>query len=463
MEKQALIITGLEPHRVYQRQADDTANLTFRVVIPEGLQGRLEIRRSGSAWTAVEQGQDGGLEVTLSSVPVGKHTIHARLVAEQAVVLAEGQIGPVFVGDLWILAGQSNMEGCGRLIDVDTPCEGVSCFYLGDRWAMAEEPLCWLAESNDPVHWMGFPEGMEMTEERRGQYIAAARRDRVQGAGLGLSFGKKLLQHTGIPVGLLMTAHGGTSMDQWDAALAGEGGRSLYGAMLRVIHAAGGKVKGCLWYQGESDTVDMPTAEQYYDKTLKWVERLRQDLNDPELPFIYAQISVVMGWPAEEPWNRVQDDQLRLENVLGRAEMVPTIDAVLADVIHPDAGSLRDIGERMAAAALRLVHGAAADSSGPRLQKAVWNETRTELTLQLSGCNGKLRAVDRVFSLTLMQESERLPLTAHLGADGVSIVVKPEQPAPLDVQLWHGRGLNPTVNIRDEKGIPLPVFGPLEV
>ena len=30
-------------------------------------------------------------------------------------------VGPVFVGDLWVLAGQSNMEGVGDLVDVTPP------------------------------------------------------------------------------------------------------------------------------------------------------------------------------------------------------------------------------------------------------------------------------------------------------------------------------------------------------
>ena len=38
----------------------------------------------------------------------------------------------------------------------------------------------------------------------------------------------------------------------------GQGGDSLYGGMLRRFELAGGRVKGVLWYQGESDA--NPTA-----------------------------------------------------------------------------------------------------------------------------------------------------------------------------------------------------------
>ena len=58
----------------------------------------------------------------------------------------------VLVGDLWILAGQSNMEGVGDLVDVETPHPLVHSFQSRERWAPAEEPLHWLGESPRPVH-----------------------------------------------------------------------------------------------------------------------------------------------------------------------------------------------------------------------------------------------------------------------------------------------------------------------
>ena len=61
-------------------------------------------------------------------------------------------VGPVFVGDLWVLAGQSNMEGVGDLIDVTPPNPRVMLLGMDGKWAQAEEPLHWLVDSPDPVH-----------------------------------------------------------------------------------------------------------------------------------------------------------------------------------------------------------------------------------------------------------------------------------------------------------------------
>jgi len=461
-----LQLSGPTAHRVYQRDDKDTADIPFGVALPSEARGRVEARTVPGAWTTVGWASEGDFSAVLLAVPVGEHTVQVRCVSQgDGKVLAEGEAGPVFVGDLWVLGGQSNMEGCGRLIEIEEPQSGVSCFYMGDRWDLAQEPLCWLIESSDPVHWRNLPylpQGTEITDENRQAFREAYRQDRVQGTGLGIPFGKMLLRHTGIPVGLLMVAHGGTSMNQWDSKLASEGSRSLYGAMLRIIQAAGGKVKGFLWYQGESDAEEAE-SKVYYDRMIRWVASLRRDLGDSELPFIYAQLSVVFNGPPEGPWNRVQDDQLRLESALGRAEMVPTIDTVLADWIHPDSRSLRDIGHRMAWAALRLVHGREPVQSGPRLVASHWNEDRTRLTLDLTGINGRLRPVERVFSFQIASGENRLPLTGYLDDSGLRVILRLEGPAPEDCRLWHGRGLNPTVNVRDEQGIPLPVFGPVEV
>ena len=64
-----------------------------------------------------------------------------------------------------------------------------------------------------------------------------------------------MVESTGVPIGLVACAHGGTSMEQWNPSKKEQGGHSLYGSMLRQVKEAGGKVKGVLWYQGESDAL----------------------------------------------------------------------------------------------------------------------------------------------------------------------------------------------------------------
>lgn len=459
-----IVIEEPVPHRIFQRNSDDRADISFSLVVMEAFQGKVEIRISDSSWQTVGRVNQSleRFKDKIESVAVGQHFVEARIIHEQTgEVLEETRIDPIFVGDLWLLAGQSNMEGCGKLIDCEQPQSGVSCFYFGDRWDIAVDPLSWQLESDDPVHWGD-------TADRQ-KAIRDHREHRVNGSGLGLAFGKHLLRETGVPIGLIMVAHGGTSMTQWDPGLADQGGRSLYGSMLRIIQVVGGKVKGCLWYQGESDATSADSPH-YFERFRNFVQSLRLDAMDSALPFIYAQLAPVFitlgtlpDWPEESQWNKIQHEQLRMESELERIRLVPAIDAKLDDFIHVSTESLREIGRRMAWAAMEIAYGRPMVRSGPRLLGTSWNRARTELLLDLAGVNGALRPVDKVFGFRLTSEGAPVPFEACVSDDRSQIVLRFRAPAPENCELCHGSGLNPVINARDELGIPLVVFGPILV
>ncbi|REE68109.1 sialate O-acetylesterase [Paenibacillus taihuensis] len=458
------------PHQVFQREELDEAVIPIKLVLtgvlPASSSSRVEGRIVGTssvgAWKPLGPIEGDSFSGSLTNVPVGEHLVEVRIVSwTDDAELARCYVTPVFVGDLWILAGQSNMDGVGKLGQIQLPETGISCFYLGDRWEIATDPLCWLLESVDPIN-------REVPEAELSQAILEQRQFRQHGAGLGIPFAKEVRKHVNVPIGLIVCSHSGTSMAHWDYRLADKGGRSFYGAMLRRVNKLGGKVKGCLWYQGESDT-NAETAPQYYETMVAWVAALRKDLNDPQLPFIFAQLSVFYvlepdaRWPDSALWNRVQADQLALEHALPFTAMVPTIDAGLADIIHLDTESLQQVGQRMAWQALRIAYGNPIAESGPRPDVIRWNEERTELTIALTGINGRLTEVGRVCGFRVEKENQRLPLTAELTEERRRIRLRFEQSVPADSWLSHGAGFNPVVNVKDEFGIPLVVFGPVPV
>jgi len=120
----------------------------------------------------------------------------------------------ILVGDLWVLAGQSNMEGVGDLVDVEPPNELVHNFDMADRWMVAEEPLHTLVSATDRVHWR--LNDQKQPERYEGDKLRKFTAERKKGAGMGLPFAVEMVKRTGVPIGLLSCAHGGTSMDQWD-------------------------------------------------------------------------------------------------------------------------------------------------------------------------------------------------------------------------------------------------------
>ncbi|MBM7566194.1 sialate O-acetylesterase [Paenibacillus sacheonensis] len=461
------------PHQVVQRDERNEAVIPIKLelagVLPAGSELCAEARFNGTnsvgPWTPLGPAENHAITGVLANVPVGEHSVEIRIRSGTADSddsrTAFGSVSPVFAGDLWILAGQSNMDGVGKLGEIQQPEAGISCFYLGDRWDVATDPLCWLLESVDPVN-------REVSDAELAQAIVEQRQFRQHGAGLGIPFAKEVRQQVQVPIGLIVCSHSGTSMAHWDYRLADKGGDSFYGAMLRRINKLGGKVKGVLWYQGESDTGTV-TAPLYYDAMVSWVAALRQDLNDPLLPFIYAQLSVFhvlepdTRWPDPALWNRVQDDQLALEQAIAHSAMVPTIDAGLADIIHLDTESLRIVGRRMAWQALRIAYGMQVAEKGPRPAGFRWNEARTELTIDLSGINGRLQEIGPLCGFRVEREKRRIPFAAELTEDRQGIHLRFEQSVPADCQLSHGAGFNPVVNAKDAMGIPLAVFGPVSI
>ena len=135
---------------------------------------------------------------------------------------------------------------------------------------------------------------------------------------------------------------------------------SLYNAMVAPFTKM--PLKGILWYQGESNSGN-PDSYEAYMKNL--ISGLRQVFNNPEMPFIYAQLPNFMDVsyvPIESDWAKLRDAQLKsLSNP--NTAMTVNIDLGEWNDIHPD--NKKDVGERMALAALKIAYNDDIVYSGP--------------------------------------------------------------------------------------------------
>ncbi|WP_406698860.1 sialate O-acetylesterase [Singulisphaera sp. Ch08] len=390
-------------------------------------------------------------------------------------------IGPIFVGDLWVLAGQSNMQGVGNLTDVTPPSDRVLALGMNGKWAKAEEPLHWLVDSPDPVH-SGNPDD-RMARSK------AERRDRTKGAGLGLPFGVALTAATNVPVGLVVCAHGGTSMEQWDPAKKGEGGKSLYGSMLRQIKLAGGKVRGILWYQGESDAMQ-PAAAKFAENFTNFIGAVRADLEQPELPFYYVQIGRYISSADPQGWNVVRDAQRLIPDRVSGTAVVTAIDLELDDLIHVGTPGLKRLGGRLARIAQRELFGQIGAST-PTLDR-VSKRANNTLVLKFKGVNravgspraagpqrnGReaspthsatapidgLRPARHIGGFSIRKDDgTEIPLIfdAAVGPLKDSVILQLSGAIPEGAKLWYGYGLDPYCNLVDALDMAVPAFGPI--
>jgi hypothetical protein len=219
---------------------------------------------------------------------------------------------------IFLLIGQSNMAGRGRLDEVP-PLRHPDVFMFRDgRWFAAEEPL----HTDKP---------------------------QVAGVGLGMSFAVELIQRAGLaPIGLLPCAVGGTPLSRWMP------GADLYLDAVRITRAAldGGSLAGILWHQGEADACNLEDATRYAERFSVMIRALRGEFSAPDIPVIVGELGPFLrqfeACGHYEQVNRQLHDLERL---------VPALACVSAeglghngDYLHFSAAALREFGVRYAAA-----------------------------------------------------------------------------------------------------------------
>lgn len=465
---QAIEITSPVEFQVVQRADHNRADIKITGKATGNIEARV-VSRSGTVlpgldWKPLGPARSGAFSGSIAQVPIGgPYTLEVRAAGQTA------SVKNILVGDLWILAGQSNMEGVGNLTDTMPPHEMIHSFDQSDVWQVATEPLHSLPDSADPVHWRKNKEGK--LERLIGDAKATYMQTRKKGAGLGLPFAVELFQRTNVPIGLIPCAHGGTSMAQWNPELKSKGGDSLYGSTIRRFDAIGGKVAGILWYQGESDASPVPLGV-FADKFEKLIAAFRADFKQPNLPFYYVQIGRHVAANNFVEWNKIQELQRNAE-AIPNTGMIASINSTLDDGIHVGTADQKKLGRNFAMMACHDLFpgvGACRDyQRGPRPSAitTVGEGPKFAVRVKFNSVNDKLRADGRISGFTILNKDSQ-PVMAIYKA-----VVDPQDPTavllyisgklPEGAQLMYGYTRDPICNLEDALGMAVPVFGPLPI
>lgn len=229
---------------------------------------------------------------------------------------------------LYVLIGQSNMAGRGRVEEQDKiPHPRVLMFTKTREWAPAV----------DPLHF-----------DKRSAAV-----------GLGSTFARVTADaNADVTIGLVPAAVSGTPLERWR-----KGGDLYEQAVVRAKAAMkDGTLKGILWHQGESDTGDAVLARTYRSRLAGMVRDLRAELGAGDVPFIAGLLGDFIGetgsmdgenpaWP-EKPiyWSVVNEQIAGVPSEVPRCAVV-SADALTAnDGVHFDGPSLREFGRRYAKA-----------------------------------------------------------------------------------------------------------------
>jgi sialate O-acetylesterase len=453
------ISSGLFNHMVLQRTdrnvcdvlVEGTCNATGPVWMRVARRGRkIKSRLAGRAAAGKFISRVSGLGAG------GPYDITLEIRGRDGAPLESLNIRNVLVGDVWLLGGQSNMQGVGHYCDAEKTHPLVRAFYMNDEWAVAHDPIHNLSEAVDTVHngWPG------PHKPRRRLHIPTSRC-----VGPGVSFGRAMLEATGVPQGLVACAHGGTTMKGWDQKLKKLGSKSLYGAMMRRFKKNGGRVAGLVWYQGCSDA-DPVAVKSYRRNMISFVRALRRDTLSPRLPVVMVQIAGVCGTPVGHDashWNIIQEEQRRLPEFITRLLTVPAIDLSLDDRIHVSGKDQQRLGRRLAQAMRVLLGDRRAGLPPITLRDLHFAPDRLHgdclVKVRFNNVMGGLQSPGRPAGFVLRSpKSEAHVFRVDLRGPEAHLKT-------LDVtramSLHYGYGYAPYCNITDTAGRSLPVFGPL--
>ncbi len=287
------------------------------------------------------------------------------------IVVSDGSetinITDVIFGDVWLAAGQSNMEWTLEYAD-------------GGK----EE----IAAANDNMQReFKIPKGL--SAELSDKLPTDAAWNATDGSKTGTFsavayyFAKELRKSTNSPIGIVNCSYGGARIEAFmseemlgynsvqvvlQEGLAQERQPNLiYNKMLNPILKF--PFKGIIWYQGESNADHLNDAKAYGVQFKKMITSWREEMGQGDLPFIWVQLPNFYEESSEDAPNPGWDFWPRLRANQSSALSLPnTGEATAIDLgtydIHPT--NKVPVGKRLSLVARKLVYGEDIAASGPR-------------------------------------------------------------------------------------------------
>lgn len=288
-------------------------------------------------------------EVTLNIPQGGLYRLEARVSAEPFTQNHNrfdwsepvGFARHVGVGEIFVMAGQSNMSAYGRDAAYDPPVPGVHLYDNCRKWDIASHPLNSVVNPVD------------------------CNNDTGAGTSPGLAFGRMMQKRLGVPIGLISAARGGSSLEDWNP---NEKEHELYDAMIEKIEDVG-DISGMIWAQGCNET-NAEECETYLKDFTAAVKAWRKKLGD--FPIVSCQINkhAYKGGGDDRFWGFIREAQRQAALTIDNVFVVPTLDMYTTDGIHNGSGACVIIGERMASALLCGYYGMPG-SLAPNLKNAI--------------------------------------------------------------------------------------------
>ncbi len=398
----------------------------------------------------------------------------------------------VLVGDVWFASGQSNMEmpleGFANSAVITNSAEEIkNATQTGMRLLLIHRKASsFPLRDYEPTSWT------VCAPETAAKFSAVA-----------YFFGRQLVEHEHVPIGLIDSTWGGTPAEAWmsmaglsaDASLmpvfaewgafAGEQAETarlieaekredeaarkanqplpehpwhpdpvswqpaaLFNAM--VAPALDFRIKGVIWYQGESNA----SAERgaLYERVFSGlIADWRAHWQEGDFPFLFVQIANYKAG-AQPTWPIVREAQRRTLSVANTG-MAVTIDIGDPDNVHP--ADKQDVGARLALAARKLAYGEDVEYSGPAYRESAVEGN--SLRVWFDHVSGGLAAKGGALKGFEIAGDDHHFMSADARIEGDSVVMSCDGVSnPKFVR--YGWANAPVVNLFNGKGLPASPF-----
>jgi sialate O-acetylesterase len=408
----------------------------------------------------------GKWRVTLEPLSTGKPL---QLIVEGTERVERNDI---LVGEVWLCSGQSNMEwpiSATSNADLEIP----AAHHPSIRLVRVKGP-----GSQTPV------------EDFEGHWDVCSP-DTVKGfSAVGYFFGRELMKHIDVPIGLVDNSWGGSSCEAWIRRDKLEG-NPLYEAQLanwdklaaefdeekakkenkpnllvgnhrpaNLYHARlgpilGYAIRGAIWYQGESNA---GRAYQYREMFPLMIETWREDWGQGDFPFYWVQLADFMPEkpePGHSAWAELREAQTMAQDRLKETGQAVIIDLGEASDIHPR--NKLEVGRRLARWALARDYGQDIVCQSPRYESM--DAKDGAIVLKFKDVAGRLRTVDAAevqgFAIA---GNDRNWVWAEAKITGPHEVTVSSNSVPEPVAVRYAWADNPVCNLYNQIGLPVTPF-----
>jgi hypothetical protein len=225
-----ITLTSPTPYKNYQRSGT-TGSITIAGIFNEPGTHTVEASFNGGAYADVATNVVSRVPFTgtLTGQAQGQGTLTVRIKDVTTTAITVPYVG---IGDIYLVAGQSNAVGQGVNNQVYSHASLKATRFGKDyRWKDFKDPFCEILDCADSIYAADYGKGSFWP------LVSTA-----------------IMAETGVPVSFIPACRSGALIEDWAVGANHQDRTTYYGCAVYRVMQAGGGIKAVLWMQGETAT-----------------------------------------------------------------------------------------------------------------------------------------------------------------------------------------------------------------